>query len=85
MGSDFLFATPTMWSGAARLIDLLGELDDYNYAPSSAMADAIAMRVDWQTVGRDLACAMRTYQVQEDPQQLQLFGEEGDSRRASAQ
>lgn len=73
MGSDFLVTTPGFLSGVARLIDLFGELDEFNYAPNPEMADAIAMRVDWQTVGEDLRAATHEYQSAADPDQLPLF------------
>lgn len=73
MGSDFLLTTPGYSSGVARLIDLFGELDDYNYAPNSEMADVIAMRVDWQTVGEDLRLAIHQYRTEAHSDQLPLF------------
>lgn len=75
MGSDFLVTTPSFWAGVARLVDLFGELDDYNYAPNTEMADAIAVRVDWQAVGCDLQTAIHQYRSETHPDQLPLFDE----------
>lgn len=82
MGSDFLFTTPGFLAGAARVIDLFGELEDYNFAPNSEMADAIAMRGDWQAVGGDLRAAMDEYRAQAHSDQLPLF-EDGQHATAS--
>lgn len=49
--SDFLFAQPTLLSGAARVLDLGGRLDKYN---ESSDADGIALANDWFMVGEDL-------------------------------
>ena len=82
MGSDFLFTSPSFASGIARLVDLLNELDDCNHVPTSAMADAVAARVDWQAVGGDLASAMSCWRIDESSAQLRLFAEKEPSTAA---
>jgi hypothetical protein len=49
--SDFLFATPSWLSGAARALDLAGQFDEYNDSPNEDIADARAMFCDWRVVG----------------------------------
>lgn len=55
--SDYLFAKPSFLSGAARVIDLWAELDDYNYSQDEVEADARAMFLDWRVTGEDIARA----------------------------
>lgn len=52
--SDFLFARPSFWAGFGRSIDLAGMFDEYNSSPTPEVADARAIRSDFNTVGRDL-------------------------------
>jgi hypothetical protein len=61
--SDFLIASPSLGSGAARLFDFYGLYDEYNTSPDEAQADAMAMFADWQVVGQDIQDAME--QVEE--------------------
>jgi hypothetical protein len=56
--TDFLFEYPSAVSGAARLIDLMGRMDVYNFSLSPGEADARAIFSDWLAVGRDLFGAM---------------------------
>ena len=56
--TDFLFANPSFASGAARVIDLWGQFDDYNFSPSPQEADAAAIASDWIVVGQDICDAM---------------------------
>lgn len=58
--SDYLYAQPSFLSGFGRAIDLGGVFDDYNASETDAEADALAMRLDWQAVGRDLDAAMQS-------------------------
>jgi hypothetical protein len=52
--SDFLFAQPSFASGAARVLDLWGQFDDYNRSETPAEADAKAIAADWLLVGQDI-------------------------------
>lgn len=57
MSTFYLFAMPTFWSGVARVVDLAGRFDDYNFSVDEAEADAVATWTDWIAVGDDLAVA----------------------------
>ena len=54
-----MYAIPSIWSGAARLVDLGGTFDAYNYSDSVEEADVRALRSDWTHVGHDLFRAAR--------------------------
>jgi len=56
--SDFLVASPSLQSGAARLFDFYGLYDVYNISPNEAQADAMATFADWLVVGQDIQGAM---------------------------
>ena len=58
MGSDFLFAMPSMVSGLARTLDLGGTFDEYNDSPNGDIADWLASLADWRSIGAFLASAM---------------------------
>ena len=58
MRTDHLFALPSVWSGAARVLDLFAVFDTYNDSPSDALADSRAIYSDWHIVGQELADAM---------------------------
>jgi hypothetical protein len=77
MGSDFLFAMPSMLSGAARSLDLGATFDAYNESPTPEIADARALFADWHQTGDDLVDAMDLFaESQPDATQLKLaFGE----------
>ena len=61
MRSDFLFATPSWLSGAARTLDLAGQFDDYNDSPTEEIADARALFLDWRAVGQALLDAVKVF------------------------
>ena len=56
--TDFLFAEPSYLSGAARLLDLWGQYDEYNKSLNPAEADTRAIAADWIITGQDLQGAM---------------------------
>lgn len=56
--SGFLFAKPSLLSGAARVLDWMGHFDSYNLSRSAKETDARATYADWRAVGNDLAWAM---------------------------
>jgi len=58
MCSDFLFATPSLTSGVAKVVDLWGCFEDFNDSPTGMIADARALYSDWRMVGEDLIAAM---------------------------
>ena len=55
MGSEFLFAMPSVLSGVARSLDLGATFDSYNERLTEELADAKALYADWRTVGEALA------------------------------
>jgi len=60
--TDFLFAQPSLSSGAARVFDLFGQFDEYNRSDSPAEADAKALASDWILVGQDICEAIEQYE-----------------------
>ena len=50
--------TPSFLSGVARSLDLMGQFDEDHDSPNGALADWLALLVDWRVVGTDLALAM---------------------------
>jgi hypothetical protein len=57
--SDFLFATQSFVSGAARSLDLYCLFDSYNSSSTEREADYRAILSDWRVVGQDILSAMR--------------------------
>lgn len=55
--SGFIYAHPTWWSGAARLVDLSGSFDEYNQSDTGPEADARARANDARLVLEDLRAA----------------------------
>jgi len=64
MSKYFLFARPTFWSGMARILDLGGTLNEYNYSSTPDKADFCAIHFDWKVVGSDISKAMAIYEDQ---------------------
>jgi len=58
--TEFLFARPTFWSGAARVLDLGGTFDQYNSSRTGDEADARALSNDWIVVGETMRDAIET-------------------------
>ena len=63
--SDFLVASPSLASGAGRLLDWYGLYDIYNVSRSGQEADIKAMFADWRMVGEDLNDAMVEFEVEQ--------------------
>jgi hypothetical protein len=61
--SDFLVATPSLLSGAGRLLDWYGLYDAYNLSRNTQEADAKATFSDWRIVGQDLDDAMVEFET----------------------
>lgn len=59
--SSILFINPSFGRGIARIVDLFGNLDDYNYDKTEKEADSKALRRDWTIVGRDISHALEEY------------------------
>jgi hypothetical protein len=58
MESCFLYARPSLIEGAARMVDLSGSLNVYNYSRNGSEADARALYEDWRAIGRDVRAAL---------------------------
>lgn len=71
--SDFLFATPSFWSGVARLFDFFGQFDFYNVSRTPEEADCRAIYSDWRVTGQDLRHAMVTFHQEHKTKQGNLF------------
>jgi hypothetical protein len=56
--TDFLFATPSFFSGAARVLDMGGTFDTYNSSQSTEEADARALNNDLSVVLQDFQDAV---------------------------
>ena len=54
MRPDFLVATPSWLSGAARVLDLTGQFDEYNDSHTIDAADAKAIFCDWRLIGETI-------------------------------
>ena len=57
--SNFLFAKPSLFSGAARTLDVFATFDEYNSSSSPEEADTRALESDWGVVGQDLTKAVK--------------------------
>lgn len=60
--NDFLFASPSLWEGIARLLDIGSTLTTSNddiLTPEEQ--DRLAMKSDWNMVAYDLQCALNEY------------------------
>lgn len=66
MRTDFLFAMPSWLSGAARVLDLAGQFDEYNESASVAEADKKALFADWRIVGESLVSAMNAFRLEQE-------------------
>ena len=67
MQTTFLFASPSLLSGVARLLDLGAQFDSYNRSETGEAADAAALYSDFRMVGQDLQEAMESFVVAMDP------------------
>lgn len=53
----YLFAKPSWKVGVASVLDLFGAFDDSNLSEDPGQADAIAIYLDFRSVGLDLMAA----------------------------
>ncbi len=56
--SSDLFSKPSFSKGVSRILDLFGNLDQYDYRDD---ADAHAIKKDWENVGSDLKSSIEKY------------------------
>ncbi len=73
--SDFLFSTPTFASGAARVLDLFGTYDTYNFSSTDHEADFSALLSDWRIVGQDIFSAMSQLERSLPPESASRYNE----------
>lgn len=59
---QFVFSRPTVWQGAARLLDFAGVFQTKRLPLSASEADRRAISCDWMVVGNDLNHAVRAYE-----------------------
>ena len=59
--TDYIYARPSFLEGVARIMDIGGTLNEYNYASDGQQADAIAIWSDWAVIGQDMYTAMGIY------------------------
>jgi len=52
--SDFLFAQPSFLIGFATILDWTDTLTEFNRTLTPEIADTLALRSDWRTVGQDI-------------------------------
>ena len=65
MYTNYLFADPNFILGVAKVIDLSGSLNEYNYAITPEMGDNFATMSDWLSVGGDIISAVENYDKKE--------------------
>jgi len=59
--TDFLVASPSFWSGMARVLDLGCTLPSYHMSETPEEADSRAIASDWANVGKDILAAMKEF------------------------
>lgn len=59
-----LFATPSLITGMAKILDIGATFDVYNTDPTPKEADYWSILSDWYAVGDDLRYALTDYQTQ---------------------
>jgi hypothetical protein len=73
--TDFLFAPTGVIGGVARLVDLGGISDDYNFSSTGEEADRRALAADWLAVGSDLRAGTDKARTEMAALQPSLFEE----------
>jgi hypothetical protein len=59
--TGLLYAEPCWLEGFARVLDVGGVFDDFNYSSTPEEADRLAPTSDWYAVGADLHRAISRY------------------------
>lgn len=72
MKSLFLTKMPSFYVGFARVGDLFGSYDDYNYSQTAIDADMSAIKRDWEIVFGDLANALEALKKEYKAQLQQI-------------
>ena len=63
-----LFARPSFIEGMARVLDMGGTLNEYNFSATGEEADAIALWSDWAAIGQDMYTVIGDF----DPADMEL-------------
>jgi hypothetical protein len=63
-----LYARPSLCEGLARLVDIGGMLNEYNYSDSPQQADIRAILSDWEAVGVDIRAAIAQFEKEHQEQ-----------------
>jgi hypothetical protein len=61
-----LYARPSFLTGFISIFDWTGILNTYNESPTPEMADIVATRSDWISVGKDIQSAMNRLREMEN-------------------
>jgi hypothetical protein len=64
--STFLFARPSFTEGVARIMDLGATMQVYNNSKTEKEADLKALKKDWEAVGVDIFCAIKSYEQKQE-------------------
>lgn len=67
--SNYLSATPSFLSGAARVLDLGGVFDFYNLSPTPDITNTRGLASDWIAVGNYLRRALADFKAELGPQE----------------
>lgn len=59
--SSLLFARPSFFEGMARIVDVRGNLNQYNCSETPEEADCRAIYSDWAAVGQDIRQTVAEY------------------------
>lgn len=54
-----LLRQPSFLKGSARIVDLFGNVNTYNYSKTEKDADAKSLAKDWSAVGNDIVSAAK--------------------------
>ena len=60
-GRGIIYARPSFLEGMARIFDIGGTLNEYDFGPGGAESDAEAMRADWDAICDDWRAVMGDY------------------------
>lgn len=59
--SSSLYQNPSALKGAARIVSIVGKLDEYMTSSTKEEADTNALHKDWEMVGEDMSHAIQQY------------------------
>lgn len=59
--SSDIYTDPSFFKGVGRVMDLFGQMDEFNYRSTEEDADKTALSRDWTLIGKDLFSALTSY------------------------